>query len=401
MRLASALAVSKLVALLCGPTGLALVGQHQNFLAALQALGSGGVTSGVVSSTARSDAPAQRLQCWSAACQIALACSLLTAIVVATAAQYLATQVYRSTAYWGIVTLSAALTAAGGLNLIALAALSGLQAHGRYFAAMFVTAVGTVLVTYASITRSGAEGALFGLTVSQVLSLIASSALLATTKEWQGLELARRARPAVYSNLLSFSLMTAATSIAGPACTILIREKVIQHLGLAMAGYWEATNRLSGMLIVVLTAPLTTYLLPKLAASKNAHQTLRNVMRASVTLVPAAALIAGCCVAGRYELIRYLFSADFTPAAEFAVFQLFGDVPRVFMWIAAHFYMSQSMTKTFVVTELAWVATSYVLSTKFLEWDVHAAPSVAYLITNWTFALIAAGVLWQRLGRPR
>ena len=73
--------------------------------------------------------------------------------------------------------------------------------------------------------------------------------------------------------LTSFSLMALASSVVGPIVFIVIRNYVIQKVGLEQAGYWETINRISSYYLLFVTTILTIYFLPKLSVSKTNQET--------------------------------------------------------------------------------------------------------------------------------
>lgn len=357
VRILSALALNKVLAVYVGPSGYAMIGQFQNAMSIVLTFASGAINTGVVKYTAEyfDDEPRQQAV-WRTAGMIALMGSLVAGITIAVlhrplAMMILGSETYGSLFLWFAVTLTLFV-----LNALLLALLNGKKEIPRFVAANIAGSLVGAAVTGLLASRWGLYGALLALTINQSIVLIATLALCRGLPWLRWRLLWGRPDAAVAKNLGRFALMAVTSACVVPISHILIRDHLIAEFGLQAAGYWQAVWKISEMYLMLITTTLSVYYLPRLSEIRSAQDLKKEIFQGYRVLLPLAALGALTIYLLRDWMIALLFTVQFAPMRDLFMWQLIGDVLKIGAWLLAYVMLGHAMTKTFMITEVVFSA---------------------------------------------
>jgi PST family polysaccharide transporter len=371
----------KVIAVIIGPTGVALLGQLQNFSSIIQTVSSGGISNGVTKYIAEHKDDESRVKTLlSTALRISVICSLVCGLLMIVFNQSLGTLILKSSDYDYVFIIFGITILFYALNNLLISILNGYKDFKRYVLVNMAGSVFGLLFTIVFVLTLGIHGALISAVTYQSVVLIVTL-LMIRKLPWVTISHFKETiNKAAASNYVKYAMMTLVTAATLPVAQLILRSHVIAALSPEEAGWWEAMNRLSSMYLMVITSSLGVYYLPKLSEIKSEKALRTEIFSAYKVIVP---LLIGAFIViylARYILIRLLFSQDFTPMHVFFSWQLLGDFFKVTSWLLSFVMVAKAMTKQFIVTEIVFAALFVGLSFVFMHLNGVIGITQAHLV---------------------
>jgi len=399
VRMAATVLLNKMAAAFVGPAGFAMIGQFQNALTLVTSLGAGALSTGVTKYTAEyGDDPAQQRALWKTAGTLTLLVSITTSVLLAVLRRQI------SVALFGTADLSDIVAwVAGSLTLISLNALLLAILNGKKETWLFVQAniAGSVVLMVMSailISAWGLRGALIALSANQAVLLVFTLLVCRRALWFRVRDLAGAIDRAVALNLGKFVLMAATSAVVLPIGQMAIRAHIVSNFDLAHAGYWDAVNRLSGSCLTLATTTLALYYLPRISEIQKFAEMRSEILHGLRVIVPIAAVAALVLFAAREWVVKMLFTSAFLPLTELLPWQLAGDVVKIASWLLAYVLIGKAQAMPYVVTEVAFTATLYLLTVLGTHQFGFDGAAIAYLL-NYLLYLATMYVLVLGPGR--
>lgn len=355
IRLVCGFATAKLIALLAGPSGLAVFGQFQSIASLAYNFSNAGIANGIIRHVAQCDDPTDRSRVVRTAAAITLGCSLAgTALLVAIAPVLSSTLLHSPDYTLAVAALGLLLVfAASSLSLAAL--LNGAQRSLEYFGTQVVSSVAQLALTALFLPNMGLVGALLAIPLAQVLVFVATARLCARRGLLEGVR-HQRWDAGVARSLLAYSRLALVTAIALPGSQLIVREILIVAWTLEDAGHWQAAVRVSEAAFIASTSVLTSYYLPRIAAASSRAALISHVKHFVIIVIPVFVSASALLVLFRGPLFRTLFSPEFEPAEGLLGLQLAGDAVRLGGWIFATVLLARGHTSWIIAAELVSAA---------------------------------------------
>ncbi|WP_431048570.1 O-antigen translocase [Roseateles sp. L2-2] len=362
-KVACALVLNKILALYVGPSGYAVIGQFQNAVAIAGNLVGNALSPGVTKATAEHfDAPARQHAVWQTALRLSLVACLLVALpILAGGADLVRWLLHRddlSTIYLWIAASLPALA----LNNLLLAIANGKKEVRTYVGANIATSLVSLLVTGGLTHVFGLYGTLAASSIGAVLSLGVTAWLITRHGWFRFAHLWGRLDRGAGRELTGFALMGLTSAVALPMSQILIRDILVSHTGLATAGLWQASTKISELYLMLITTTLAVYYLPRIAEIRTGAELRREVFKVYRLVLPVT--IAGALVIFllRDFIVQVLFAADFAPMRALFPWQLTGDVIKIGSWVLGYIMLGRAMVRVFILTEILFSASLVTLS---------------------------------------
>ena len=337
IRLLCGLVINKLVAVIGGPAGFALVSQLQNAFALASTLSSGAMGNGVTILTARyEDDPAEQRKFFATAFFTIAATSLPITLLGIILAPQLATALLHDAKYFYVI-VAAALTiplfAFGSmLTFIVTGKQDIVSLVGINILSSILTLIFTVLLTWFYYL----PGALLATATYQGTLLLVAICWL-WRAPWLNLASFMRNATLPYAkDLLRFTLMAGISGVSINLAQFAVRNHIISVSGLNDAGIWDTVNRISMLNWTVMSAILSVYLFPKLAPIRDEKKLITEIIQTVKYVIP---IFTGICIVISLladYLIIILFTKEFSGASDLLPIQLIGDIARVFSWFYAY-----------------------------------------------------------------
>lgn len=395
----------KVIALLVGPAGIGLLGLYLRLTTLVATLSGLGLSQSGVREVAAAKNPDELAKTRRALMSASLILGLIAAVIVLIFKRPIARAIFEDTtrsdevAWLGLAVLMT------GLATAQTAYLQGLR---KIKQAALVTVGGALvgsLVGIAFVVALGADGL-----VAVVIASPTGGALVA----WL---FARRARKDAephhtrfdiaelwprWRSLVTMGVTVMVAQLASNYVSLEVRARLVEDLGLATAGHFEASWQISMTYIgFVLTAMGADYFPRLTAAIKDergiaapspppSHRLVND--QTEVALLLAAPVLVG--LAGLAPIgIHVLYSSDFEPSILLLRIQALGDTLRIVAWPLAYLMLAHGKNRLYLMAELLWSGVFFALILALLPSLGLTATAVAYslaFVAYLAFLLYAA-----------
>lgn len=381
VKVASALVLNKILAVYVGPAGYAIIGQFQNAVSIVVSLAGGVVATGVTKATAQHyDDEAKQHAVWQTAIRFSLGASLIAGMSLLFVGDWLsAWLLHRADMSSVFVWLALALPAMAANNLL-MAIVNGKKEVGIYVIANIIGSLLSLLVIGLLVYYFGLYGALVAFTINPAIVLLSTAAMVAR-RDWFKAKFlwGQMNRPAL-RELSGFALMGLTSALTVPILYMLIRDHLATNLGLTAAGYWQASWKISEIYLMLVTTTLSVYYLPRLAEIRSATDLKTEIIKVYRIVMPIVVVGAVTIYLLRDFIIHILFTPDFLPMRELFPWQLTGDVIKIGAFVLAYIMLGRAMVKLFVITEVAFCVSFFLLTLLFVsKWGLQGV-SIAYAV---------------------
>lgn len=401
VRVSSALVINKLLAVMLGPAGYALIGQFQNAVGLVSNLVGGTVTTGVTKYTAEyfDDEPRQQI-IWQTACRLMLYTTLGAAVGIILFRNQLSLLLFNRPDFSDVFVWFAIALPGLALNSILLAIINGKKEFRTFVLANISGNLVSFSVVGILAWKVGLRGALIAFGVSQSVAVLATLALALKIERFRLRTLWGKIDPNALKNLLKFVAMAITSSICAPLSQILVRDHLSVKFGLESAGYWQAVTKISDIYLMMVTLTLSAYYLPRISEIREAKELKAEIMKTYRFVLPLAACSALSIYLLRDFIVSALFTPDFSPMITLFAWQLLGDVLKIGSWVLAFVLLGRASTGAFVMAEIIF-SVQLVVFTIVLTSRFGLAGSVMAFALNYLLYWVAMYFLTSReLNKP-
>ena len=346
---------TKAIAVVLGPEGLGVFGVLQQVLTAGAVVGQGlqgATTREVAAARARDDHPALwelwRTLWWAApAASLAMAAWLLFSS--ATVAELsLSNRHFEPWVAWmapGIVASIGAAALAGWLNGYRRTALI---ARTNVISSVLSALVAAVAVYLLRDLRA----VVVTLLAYPLAQLLVGFLAARPDMPSRTVELPQKA---AWSPMLLLALSLTGTGWVSQTSQLAIRGLVVEHLGLAAAGDFQAAFSVSMLYLGFVLSAMATDYYPRLSEAAADRPARHRIVdeQVQVALLLAAPVILGMSVAAPL-VVQILYSGKFGGANDILRWQLLGDLVKVPAWALGYLVLAEGRTVMFFGLELLW-----------------------------------------------
>lgn len=363
IKIMSGLVINKIIAVYAGPSGIALIGQFQNFLSIITTVGNGATNSGVTKYVAEfhEKDPKKRNDFISASLIISFIISITLGLIIFIGSSFLSEMIFKNKEFSSILKLLGVNLTLISLNSILLSIINGLKKIKLFIIINITSSLLSLIITSLLTIIYGVFGALLSMIVVQSLILFISLPIV-KRKINIDFKLNVRIEKEVYQKLFAFSSMAIVSIISVAITQILIRNHLINNFSIEQAGYWQSVWMISTMYLMVLTVALSTYYLPKLSELHKPEEIKREILSGYKIILPFVIVTAMSIFLLRDFIITVLFTTEFYEMRSLFAFQLIGDFFKMASWTLSFLMIAKAMTRTFIITEIIFAISFYVLT---------------------------------------
>lgn len=366
IKLAAAFAVNKVIAVVAGPAGMALIGQVQSVANLLQGTTSGLFGTAAVKHAAEwKDHPARRDRFLSLSYTLAFWLTLTLGVATGMLSWWLAGALLGDHRYWWVFALLGGSIPFFVANTLVLSVINGLGDVKK------LTWLNVAESIFGLILSVGLP-LLFGLAGALAATVLASAVVFVLLlpelprHAWLKLRSISRSRDREdLGRLQGFTAMALTSALCTPLAQLFVREWIIAHASVQEAGYWQGLMRLSAAYLMFFTTTLGVYYLPKFS-SLGVAEIKRELVRGYVLLLPTLAVAFAGIWLARGWLIPGLFSREFLPLESLLGYQLLGDFLKIGSWVMSFLMLARARTRLFVASEIAFNVLYVVLVMKLV-----------------------------------
>lgn len=345
--------LNKILAVYVGPAGYAIIGQFQNFIQIVTAIGGSAINNGIVKYTSEyNDQPDLQKRMWGTAGKLIILFSLFISLIIIVLSPYLSQIIFHTDQNWSVFVWLAAFLLFFNLNTYLLSILNGKKEITKLVLANICGTLISLLLSSILVVSYGLYGALVALSVFQSVAFIVTL-MICRNSDWFNLRVFWGVLDKnITEKLSAFALMAFVSLIAGNIAQFVLRNFMLSHYDWEHAGYWDAMNRLSTGYLMLASTIISVYYLPKLSELKGYKEIQKEVSSGYLVIIPVAIISSILVYVFQDSIINILFTEEFKPMQQLFFWQLIGDVVKIASWIVTYMMLSQAMVKLFISIEL-------------------------------------------------
>ena len=381
IKMISVLAITKAVAVYIGPSGLALIGQFQNFTQLAMVAAQGAINNGVIKYTAEYGKDDKRIPAlFSTASKISLSASVVAGVGIVIFSQYFSLYFLKSEDYGYIIAIFGFTIILLVINSLLLSILNGLKEIKIWTSINIIQSIYSLIFTTFMIVWLGLDGALIALVTNQSVVLLIVLWMLRKHPVIKLKNFRATFNGPEAKKLANFAVMAITTAVTVPVSHLIVRNYIGETLGWDDAGYWQAIWYISTMYLMVVTTTLSTYYLPRLSEIKDKSELRKELWGGYKVIMPIVIILSAGVFILKDFIIWLLFTEEFSSIRELFLWQLVGDVMKIAAWLVAYLMIAKTMTKTFVVTEI-------IFSLSFIALSIWLVNQYGLVGMSYSFAL--------------
>ncbi len=353
VRMLSGLITAKVMAIIIGPTGIALLGQLNSFSSIILSLSNGGISNGIVKYVSEYKNSKYKTQILLSNClKITLFFSVLCGILMIVLNIKLSKWIFLTDEYYYIFIIFGFTIVLYALNIMLISLVNGFKEFKEFVKINIANTILGVIFTVSFIYFLGFKGALISAVTYQSVMIFITFFMI-KKMSWFNIEsFKHKINYNIIKKLSSYSLMTLVSVLIVPVSQLILRSYIITNISTIEAGWWEAMNRISGMYLLVITSSLGVYYLPKLSETMSQKELQKEIFFAYKFITPILILGITAVYFFRFWIVKILFSEEFLPMTNLFIWQLIGDTFKIFSWILAYVMLAKAKVVLFICTEL-------------------------------------------------
>lgn len=354
LRIITGILVSKFIAIYIGPPGMALIGNLRNFMSALQSLSISGLYKGVVSLISQCKDDVLKLtRLLSTVFYFGFFSSVLLAFVCYYNAEAINDIIFSSSyRYTYIIKILAIVLPFYALNMFAFSIMNGFSKHKYLLIINILGQILGLLVTLLLIYQENIDGALQAIVITPALNLLITIVGIAFRRSLVSSIKITQVSWSVIDKLSPYMIMALVSAIAIPIVMIIIRNYLIEEIGIKAAGYWTAMTRVSDYYLMFFNSLMALYILPRFAEINSKQAFRKEAFSFYKTIMPPFLVILLFIYLSRSLLINILFTEDFRPVEDLFGYQILGDIARVLSMVIVYQFLAKKMFAHFLILEI-------------------------------------------------
>ena len=355
VRMLAGMVSVKIVAVIIGPAGIALLGQLNNFSSILLGMGNGGINTGITKYVAEYKEDNEQVRGYiSNALRITIICSLIVSIILIVFCRQLSQWILLSDEYYYVFILFGITLIFFTLNGLITSILNGFKEFRLYVRVSIFGTIAGLIYSILLVYLWGLSGAMINAVTFQSIMLFVTL-WICRKLPWMKREyFIQKFNKPIVKKYLGYSLMTITTLALLPTCQMLLRGYVISELSPTDAGIWEGMNRISSMYLSVITSAFSIYYLPRLSEITDAAELRHEIFRCYKVVVPMLLGISFVIFLLKHFILWFLFTPEFYPMESLFGWQLAGDIFKMCSWLLSFLMVAKAMTSKFIITEVGF-----------------------------------------------
>lgn len=329
IKILSGIIMNKVIAVYLGPSGLALLGQFQNFASITSSISNGSIQTGLLTQTAKYNNEQQK-SVWANGLIISFVFTLLTSLFIFIFVSWLSQQVFFTSGYINLLYIFACSLIFYTLNLFIISIVNGLGNIKLYTIINILISLFTLILVSLLTILFKFEGAILGIVLTQSLVFLIS--YLIVYKYYKNsffLINISMLDKSIIKILLSYGLTSFSSGLIVSVTYMAIRAIIVNQTSLEDAGLWEAAIKMGLYFNMLFALPLSIYYLPKFSALNTKEEIFLLLKQAMLFITPIMFVCIFLFFIFKDFFISTLFSNSFLLISSFMVIVLFAEIFRV------------------------------------------------------------------------
>lgn len=360
---------SKAIAIFIGVEGMALIGNLRNFISAIQSFAILGFYNGFVKTVAKCREDALELsKTISTTYYLGFFSTILMSFLCYYNAQFINDILFSvNYNYAYVIQILALALPFYALNMFCFGIMNGFS---NFKMLLIINIIGQILglaVTLYLIYIEHIDGALVAAVIAPSLIFLITLVGIINRRNLMPQIKISHVSLGVLKTFAPFAVMALVTAIALPLVSILIRNFIIEELGIKQAGYWEAMNRISDYYLMFVTSIMTLYIIPRFSEIDSKKEFRKEVFSFYKSVMPVFGIGLILIYFLRPFVVSLVFSEEFQPTEQLFFWQLLGDFVKVLSIVIAYQFLAKKMFAQFIVIEVFLVIMLYLTSVYLIE----------------------------------
>jgi PST family polysaccharide transporter len=398
VKMVSSLVINKAVSIYIGPSGLAFIGQFQNFMEVVMTAARGAINTGVTKYTAEYGRDNPKIPIlFSTASKISIICSFAVGLITITASPVISEYLLKSKDYTYIFVVFGFTVFLFVLNNLLLSIINGLKEIKTYVAINIIQSLYGLVFTSLLIVFLGIHGALLALATNQSVIFLVILYILRKHPVVRVKNFTQKFSREEGGKLLAYAAMTFTSAATVPVSHLIVRNYLGETLGWDKAGYWQAIWYISAMYLMVVTTSLSIYYLPRLSELNEKAELRNEIFMGCKIILPIVAVLSSGIFFLKDFIIQLLFTSDFYEMRTLFLPQLIGDFIKIFAWLPAYLLVAKAMTKAFIFTEIIFSLSFVFLSFYFVGLFGLVGVTYAYTLNYFLYLIVIVVIVRRRI----
>lgn len=339
----------KIVAVLTGPSGLAIVNQFQNYLQLTANLANGGIYNGIIKLLSEKNTQNSKNQILNTGYIIVLFASVTVSLFGLFFSNKISLFLFGSNSYQYIVLCSFIYIIPVALFNYTLSIINGLQKLKLYLFIVITHLICGFIFIALSLYFWGLIGCLWALLFQGLIALI----LFQTSLTRLGIKLKYIFNKPIFKRLSNYSLMALVSNAITPLAIILVRRIIINNLSLHDAGIWDGVYKISSSYVNLAMLSFSYYFLPSFSKKTSNNEIRKEVNDSLKVLIPLLIIGSLSIYLLRDLIIQLILSSRFEASSLIIKWQLIGDIFIVTCWLFRILLIAKEKTKAYIFSEIS------------------------------------------------
>lgn len=392
IKILSGIIMNKVIAVYLGPSGLAMIGQFQNFVGIISGLANASIQTGIVKYTGEEKDNIEYLnKLMKNSLFISLLFSFIVSLFVFLFADYLSLKVMFSEGYANIFYFLSFSIVFYSLNLYVLSILNGLSEIKLFTIINIVISITTLFLSTFLTIFYKLNGALISIILVQSLVFCISYFLIYRkfgNDFFYFKNFTKNIDKKIIIKLFKFSIVSFSTGAIVSIMMITLRYIIEDLMSLSAAGIWEGAWRIMIYFNMLFILPFSIHYLPKFAAIKDKSIIIEHLISAFKFLIPISLLLAIFIYYFKNLIIKLLFSTEFIQIEEIIGYILLAEILRILAISLSNVFMSKAKVFVIIFMEFLFAFLMVLLSYFFIKSFGILGLGYAYLISSGIFLCI-------------
>jgi O-antigen/teichoic acid export membrane protein len=396
VKVSSGLVINKAVAMYIGPSGLALIGQFQNFIQIIMTISGGLFNTGVVRYCAKYQHEQNKLvSIMSTAFLLSLISSVVVGIFLIVFNNVLADFILKDASYSFVYILLGFTLILFTLNNFFLSILNGMKKIKTFILITVLQSLYSLVFSTLLIVFFNIEGALIAMATNQsiiflfTINRMKRYAVFKINNFNQGIDLNS------FKSLSKFAAMAITSALVLPISHIYIRNYLGESVSWEAAGHWQAIWLISATYLMLITLTLQTYYLPRLSEISNKKELVKEVVSGYKIIMPIVIFTSFIIYFLREFIVITLFTESFMPIVSLLIWQLIGDIIRVSSLLLSKNVVAKAKYKIHIFSEIIFSLSFVILSIHLIDAYGVSGILFAYII-NYTIYFFYMLIAFKR-----
>lgn len=382
---------NKVVALIIGTPGIALVGQLRSFITISTLLSNGGFNQGLTKYVAENKENDSTIKSFvGTAFIVATVLSTFVGLLILIFSCTISKHLFTSESYFSILIVFAVTLLFYNLNSLILAIVNGFQKYKLYFKINISTTIVGFILTISLVLLFKVYGALLAIVLSQSIVFVIAYIYI-RRESWVAAFSFKYFKKEKLLLLLKYTSITVLAAVIWPIVDMVIRTYVINNISTQEAGLWQATQNINNYIVSIAIGSFSVYLLPKLSSIINPVEIKNELSNIYKIIIPVTLLGFLVIYVFRDIIIIVLYSKEFSKVGDYLLLQMIGS----FFWMCKvpimNFLLAKGHTNIYLYNELSFALLYVVLSMILIP--IYKVPGIQISFAIYNFLYLIVNVL--------